>query len=75
MEKSFDIKAKVKQGDLSDAPIGKQPNTPSINIDLKKHAPCKYEADVALKDMNYPSPSGSEHVQDSFFKLADEKDY
>lgn len=75
MEKSFDIKAKVKQGDLGDAPVGKQPNQIAINIDFKKHAPCKGEADVALKDMSYPSPSGSEHVQANFFKLADEKDY
>ena len=32
-------------------------------------------ADVALKNIDYPKGSGKEHVQESLFKLADEKDY
>ena len=39
METKFDPKAKVKQGQLSDAPDGKQPNRESTNIDFEKHAP------------------------------------
>jgi hypothetical protein len=48
MEMKFDPKAKVKQGQLSDAP--------------------DYDPTV-------PTKSGSEHVEDSLFKMADEKDY
>ena len=69
MEKNFDPKAKVKQGDLGSALDGKQPNQEATNIDLNKHA------SVNIKDIDYPTKSGKEHVQDSLFKLADEKDY
>ena len=75
MEKNFDPKAKVNQGDLSSIPDGKQPNQAPTNIDFNKHAPTKGESETALKDIDYPTKSGKEHVQDSLFKLADEKDY
>ncbi len=39
MEAKFDPKAKVKQGQLSDAPEGKQPNRPHNTIDFSLHAP------------------------------------
>jgi hypothetical protein len=75
MEAKFDPKAKVKQGQFSDAPDGKQPNREHINIDFSKHAPRKYESANYLEDQVLPSKPGSEHVQDSLFKMADEKDY
>ena len=75
METKFDPKAKVKQGDLGLAPDGKQPNQEATNIDFSKDAPRKGEADVALKNIDYPKGSGKEHVQESLFKLADQKDY
>ena len=75
METKFDPRTKIKQGDLGTAPDGKQPNQQSTNIDFNKHAPKKGESETALKDINYPTKSGSEHVQDSLFKQADEKDY
>jgi hypothetical protein len=75
METKFDPKAKVKQGDLSSIPDGKQPNQEATNIDFDKHAPRKGESETALRDIDYPTKSGKEHVQDSLFKLADEKDY
>ena len=75
METKFDPKAKVNQGDLGSAPDGKQPNQETTNIDFAKDAPRKGEADVALKNIDYPKGSGKEHVQESLFKLADEKDY
>tara|TARA_B100001939_G_scaffold59645_1_gene48768 strand:+ start:440 stop:667 length:228 start_codon:yes stop_codon:yes gene_type:complete len=75
METKFDPKAKVTQGQLSDAPDGKQPNRESTNIDFSKHAPRKYESKNYLEDNNLPSKSGSEHVDDSVFRMADEKDY
>ena len=75
METKFDPKAKVKQGQFSDAPEGKQPNREHTNVDFKKEAPGKGEADIYLKDMEYPSKSGSEHVQPSLFNMANEKDY
>ena len=75
MEKNFDPKAKVNQGDLSSIPDGKQPNQEATNIDFSKDAPRKGESETALKDIDYPKGSGKEHVQDSLFKLADEKDY
>ena len=75
METKFDPQTKVKQGDLGPAPDGKQPNQEAINIDFAKEAPRKGESETALKDTSYPTKSGSEHVQDSLFKLADQKDY
>ncbi len=75
METKFDPKAKVKQGDLGSAPDGKQPNQEATNINFAKDAPRKGESETALKNNNYPTKSGSEHVQESLFKLADQKDY
>ena len=75
METKFDPKTKVKQGDLGSAPDGKQPNQVPTNIDFDKHAPRKGESETALKNNNSPKGSGKEHVQESLFKLADEKDY
>jgi len=75
METKFDPKAKVKQGDLGSALDGKQPNQAPTNIDFDKHAPRKGESETALRDIDYPTKSGKEHVQESLFKLADEKDY
>ena len=73
METKFDPKAKVKQGQLSDGPDGKNPNRPHTNIDFSKHAPKKYQP--FEYDVTVPSQFGSEHVEDSLFKMAEEKDY
>ena len=75
MEKNFDPNAKVKAGDLGSAPDGKQPNQEATNINFAKDAPRKGESETALKNNNSPTKSGSEHVQESLFKKADEKDY
>ncbi len=75
METKFDPKAKVKQGELGSAADGKQPNQQPKNIDFNKVAPRKGESETALKNNNYPTKSGSEHVQESLFKQANEKDY
>lgn len=75
MEKSFDPKAKITQGQLSTAADGKQPNRESMNIDFDKHAPKKYESENYLADNDQPSPSGSEHLQIELFDKADERDY
>ena len=75
METKFDPKAKVKQGDLGSAPDGKQPTQEATNIDFAKDAPRKGESQTALQNNNYPTKSGSEHVQESLFKMADKKDY
>ena len=73
METKFDPKAKVKQGQFSDAPDGKNPNREYTNIDFEKHAPRKYQQ--FEYDVTEASKPGSEHVQDSLFNMADEKDY
>ena len=73
MEAKFDPKAKVKQGQLSDAPEGKQPNRPHNTIDFSQHTHRKQEP--FEYDVTVPTKSGSEHVEDSLFKMADEKDY
>ena len=73
MEAKFDPKAKVKQGQFSDAPDGKQPNREHTNIDFSKHAPKKYQP--FEYDVTVPTKSGSEHVEDSLFNMANEKDY
>jgi len=75
METKFDPKAKVKQGDLGSAADGKQPNQEATNVNFVKDAPRKGESETALKNISYPTKSGSEHVQESLFKLADERDY
>ena len=75
METKFDPKMKVKQGDLGSAPDGKQPNQEATNIDFSKDAPRKGESETALKNNNSPKGLGKEHVQESLFKIADEKDY
>ena len=73
METKFDPKAKVKQGQLSDGPDGKNPNREHTNIDFSKHAPKKYQE--FEYDQNVPSEPGSKHVDDAVFRMADEKDY
>ena len=73
MQEKFDIKSKVKQGQFSDAPDGKNPNREHTNIDFSKHAPKKYQP--FEYDVTEVSKPGSEHVQDSLFSMADEKDY
>ena len=78
MENKFDPNAKVKQGDLGSALDGKQPNQAPTNIDFDKHAPGKGKSKNYLdleKSGEYLTKSGKEHVQDSLFKLADQKDY
>ena len=75
METKLDPKTKEKQDDLGTAPDGKQPNQEETNIDFSKDAPRKGESETALKNNNYPTKSGSEHVQESLFKMADERDY
>jgi hypothetical protein len=75
METKFDPKAKVSQGQLSDAADGKQPNRESMNIDFNRHAPGKYKSANYLLDNDMPTKSGSEHVQDNLFAMADKKDY
>tara|TARA_R100000781_G_scaffold105726_1_gene69562 strand:+ start:227 stop:448 length:222 start_codon:yes stop_codon:yes gene_type:complete len=73
MQSTFDPKAKVKQGQFSDSPDGKNPNREHTNIDFSKHAPRKYQ--VFEYDVTVPTKSGSEHVEESLFTMADEKDY
>ena len=73
MEAKFDPKAKVKQGQFSDSADGKQPNRESMNLDLLKHN--RRKGEFFQYDQDVPSKSGSEHVQESLFRMADEKDY
>ena len=73
METKFDPKAKVKQGQLSDSPEGKQPNRESMNLDLSQHN--RRKGETFHYDQDVPTKSGSEHVQQSLFNMADEKDY
>ena len=75
METKFDPNTKVKQGDLGTAPDGKQPNQEATNIDFSKDAPRKGESETALKNINYPTKSGSEHVQNPLLQKADKGSY
>ena len=75
METKFDPNTKVKQGDLGSAPDGKQPNQEPTNIDFSKDAPRKGESETALKNNNYPTKSGSEHVQNPLLQKADKGSY
>ena len=51
METKFDPKAKVKQGQLSDAPDGKQPNREHTNIDFSQHAPRNIKNRLSMTQM------------------------
>jgi hypothetical protein len=73
MQSTFDPKAKVKQGQFSDSPEGKQPNREHTNIDFSQHT--RRKGQPFQYDQNVPTKSGSEHIEDSLFKMADEKDY
>ena len=73
MEAKFDPKAKVKQGQLSDAPEGKQPNREHTNIDFSKHTHRKQEP--FEYDVTVTSEPGSKQVDDAVFRMAEEKDY
>jgi len=83
MEKTFDPKAKVKQGDLGLAPDGKQPNQAPTNINFDKHAPRKYESKNYLEseegslyeDGEYVTKPGKEHVQNPLLQKADKEKY
>ena len=75
METKFDPNTKVKQGELGPAPDGKQPNQEPTNIDFSKDAPRKGESETALKNINYPTKSGSEHVQNPLLQKADKGSY
>ena len=73
METKFDPKAKVKQGQFSDSADGKQPNRESMNLDFSQHN--RRKGETFQYDQDVPTKSGSEHVQESLFKMANEKDY
>ena len=73
MEKTFDPKAKVKQGQFSDSPDGKQPNREHTNIDFSKHT--RKKGETFEYEQTVPSESGSKHVEESLFNMANEKDY
>jgi len=75
MEMNFDPKAKVKAGDLSVVPDGKQPNQEATNIDFSKDAPRKGESETALQNNNYPTKPGKEHVQNPLLQKADKVKY
>ena len=45
------------------------------NLVLSNPKASNSKSDVQVNDIDYPTKSGSEHVQDSLFKLADQKDY
>ena len=75
METKFDPKAKVKQGDLGSAADGIQPNQEATNVNFVKDAPRKGESETALKNISYPTKSGSEHVQNPLLQKADKGRY
>ena len=83
MEMKFDPNAKVKQGDLSKAPDGKQPNQEATNIDFNKHAPGKGKSKNYLASEEgslyeggeYVTKSGAEHVQNPLLQKADKGSY
>ena len=82
MEAKFDPKAKVKQGQLSDGPEGKQPNREHTNIDFSQHThrkqePFAYDA-LRYGCMSRPThPKYAERFRTSFtddsYKMADNK--
>jgi len=75
MEMKFDPKAKVKQGDLSTAPEGKQPNQSpgDLKISIKRE-----DRAAETQDGNFDYheiKKVKSQVQTSLFTMADEKDY
>jgi hypothetical protein len=75
MEMKFDPKAKVKQGDLSTSPEGKQPNQAPGDLLI---SPSKEDvlANTGDGKFGYLEPKKFKSQLDANFnKLADEKDY
>jgi len=83
MEMNFDPKAKVKAGDLSVVPDGKQPNQEATNIDFSKDAPGKgksanylaSEEGSLYEGGEYVTKPGKEHVQNPLLQKADKVKY
>ena len=75
MEMKFDPKAKVKQGDLSTSPEGKQPNQAPGDLLI---SPGKEDvlANTGDGKFGYLEPKKfKSQVQPSLFAMADERDY
>tara|TARA_R110002049_G_scaffold171269_1_gene337779 strand:- start:79 stop:306 length:228 start_codon:yes stop_codon:yes gene_type:complete len=75
MEMKFDPRAKVKQGDLSSTPEGKQPNQAPGDLLI---SPSKEDvlANTGDGKFGYHEPKKFKSQLDAnLFKMADEKDY
>jgi hypothetical protein len=75
MEMKFDPRAKVKQGDLSTSPEGKQPNQAPGDLLI---SPGKEDvlANTGDGKFGYLEPKKfKSQVQPSLFAMADERDY
>tara|TARA_R110000765_G_scaffold289289_1_gene385440 strand:+ start:390 stop:617 length:228 start_codon:yes stop_codon:yes gene_type:complete len=75
MEMKFDPRAKVKQGDLSTSPEGKQPNQQPGNLKITYG---KEERAMETQDGKhgyYEPKKFKSQVQPTLFTMADEKDY
>ena len=75
MEMKFDPKAKVKQGDLSTTPEGKQPNqspgTLKVGVKREDYAAETQDGNFGYHEIKKPKSQ----LDANFNKLADEKDY
>ena len=77
MQENFNANTPVKAGDLNKTP-DKKIATPSRKQDsLSKigGTAIKQHPSMSGANINHPTKSGSEHVQSSFWKMADEKNY
>lgn len=75
MEMKFDPRAKVKQGDLSTTPEGKQPNQAPGNLKIA-YGREEHAAETQDGKHGYYEPKKFRSQLDANFnKLADEKDY
>ena len=75
MEMKFDPKAKVKQGDLSSTPEGKQPNQAPGDLLI---SPSKEDVLANTGDGKFgyhEIKKSKSQVQSSLFTMADERDY
>ena len=73
METKFDPKAKVKQGQFSDAAEGKQPNRESMNLDFQSRTEEKVSLFSMIKMCLLNQVLNM--FKSSLFRMADEKDY
>ena len=77
MQENFNANTPVKAGDLNKTPDKKLASPSRAQADLSEigGTAVKQKPSLSGANLDTPTKSGAEHVQTSFWKMADEKNY